>query len=175
MAFAGRIWYNVAINTKGLLRFLALSTVWDKFRLRFGTQQTPPGYVERRPPAPRRWGGFSVCVGHGKRPGDAKPVNGFFVSHGKQRGLQYSPSHSTNPALRRMPEGGVLILSFFSFSARTADSRPPGYQSPPPARWRCTATCRTGNRSPDSCCSPPPTGSSPPGGSGHSGNTPAGG
>ena len=36
VAFAGKIWYNMPINTKGLLRFLALSTLWDKFRLRFG-------------------------------------------------------------------------------------------------------------------------------------------
>ena len=106
---------------------------------------------------------------------DAKPVNGFFVSHGKQKSGKYSPSHSTNPAPPAYAGGRGFNLSFFSSSARTANSRPPGYQSPPPARWRCTATCRTGNRSPDSCCSPPPTGSSPPGGSGHSGNTPAGG
>lgn len=36
VAFAGKIWYNMPISTKGLLRFLALSTIWDKFRLRFG-------------------------------------------------------------------------------------------------------------------------------------------
>lgn len=87
VAFAGRIWYNVAINTKGLLRFLALSTVWDKFRLRFGTQQTPPGYVERRPPALRRWGGFSVCVGRGKRPAMQNPLTGFLFPMGNKGGF----------------------------------------------------------------------------------------
>ena len=91
------------------------------------------------------------------------------------KGASVFPITQHKPRPPAYAGGRGFNLSFFSSSARTANSRPPGYQSPPPARWRCTATCRTGNRSPDSCCSPPPTGSSPPGGSGHSGNIPAGG
>jgi len=87
VAFAGRIWYNVAINTKGLLRFLALSTVWDKFRLRFGIQQTLSRICGTPSACPAQVGRF-FCLRRSRQAArDAKPVNGFFVSHGKQKGL----------------------------------------------------------------------------------------
>ena len=107
-------------------------------------------------------------------PAMQNPLTGFLFPMGNKRGFSI-PHHTAQTPPSGLCRRAGFFLSFFSSSARTANSRPPGYQSPPPAHWRCTATCRTGNRSPDSCCSPPPTGSSPPGGSGHSGNTPAGG